>query len=182
MEVHIIHDSRRFERYESFMKQFQEHGIMDYMVWDATVLIHSVVESINESHKKIVRYAKEKELPMVCIMEDDIQFTAPDAWQYFLNNMPESFDLYLGCNYSIPIGQTKNVTGFHLYVISQGFYDRFLSVPNNVHIDTAMDELEGDYHFCYPYPALQSAGFSANNSAYSNYNSVLKPKDIYGRK
>jgi DNA polymerase III alpha subunit len=108
------------------MKQFQEQGILEYRIWDATVLVHSVVESINESHKKIVQYAKEKGLPMVCIMEDDILFTAPDAWQYFLNNMPESFDLYLGCTYVMPV-ELKKVTGFHLYTISEGFYDRFLS-------------------------------------------------------
>jgi hypothetical protein len=80
----------------------------------------------------------------------------------------------------VPV-ELKKVTGFHLYIISQEFYDRFLSVPDSVHIDVAMDDLEGDYHFCYPFPALQRAGFSANNSAYSNYNSVLKPKDIYGK-
>jgi len=88
---------------------------------------------------------------------------------------------YLACTYITPVS-LKKVVGFHLYIIHQKFYDKFLNVAPNVHIDTAMDDLDGDYHFCYPFPAIQRAGFSANNMAVVNYNSVLKDEDIYGGK
>lgn len=182
MIINIIHDDRRIERYQPLIQGLAEQGLteVDYVLWPAKILQSSVVCSINASHKMIVQWAKDNHLPQVCIAEDDLMFTAPDAWQYFLDNKPAEFDLYLACTYVVPV-KLKKVTGFHLYVVSEKFYDRFLSVPYNYHIDTAMDDLEGDYHFCYPFPALQRPGVSANNGgAFANYNSTLKPKDIYG--
>jgi hypothetical protein len=180
MKLHVIHDNRRIERYEPLMEGLWAQGITesDIVIWPAQVL-GDVVSSINASHKAIVRLAQQDELPLVCIAEDDLMFTRAGAWQYFLDNMPQSFDLYLGCTYVVPV-EIKKVTGFHLYIVHSKFYERYLNVPHDVHIDTAMDDVGGDYHFCYPFPALQRAGFSANNKAFSNYNSVLRPQDIYG--
>jgi len=42
-----------------------------------------------------------------------------------------------------------------------------------------MNDLGGDYKFCYPFPALQRSGYSFNNKAVVNYNTVLKDKDIW---
>lgn len=182
LKIHVIHDNRRIEREEPLHMEMHNQGLSrsDYVMWPASVL-GDVPSSINHSHKRIVEWAKIEELPMVCIAEDDLQFTATDAFEYYLKNMPKSFDLYLACTYITPVS-LKKVVGFHLYIIHQKFYDKFLNVAPNVHIDTAMDDLDGDYHFCYPFPAIQRAGFSANNMAVVNYNSVLKDEDIYGGK
>ena len=179
MKLHIIHDDRRIERYQPLLDELQAQGLTpdDYVIWPATVL-GLVVNSINASHKKIVEWAKLEQLPMVCIAEDDLQFTAAGAWQYFVGNIPKDFDLYLACTYVKPLA-SKKIVGFHLYIVHEKFYDKFLNVPPDVHIDTAMDNIEGDYHFCYPFPAIQRAGFSANNMAYANYNSVLKSEDLW---
>ena len=40
-------------------------------------------------------------------------------------------------------------------------------------------DMGGDFKFCYPFPALQRPGFSANNKAIVDYNKILEPKDIY---
>ena len=117
-------------------------------------------------------------MPFVIIGEDDLTFTSKTSWQYFLDNMPKEFDLYLACTYTPPISN-KKICGFHLYAVGQSFYDKFLSVPETLHIDTAMDDLGGDYVFCYPFPALQRSGYSANNKAVVNYNNTLSKEDIY---
>jgi hypothetical protein len=65
-------------------------------------------------------------------------------------------------------------------MVHEKFYEKFLSVPDDVHIDTSMDELKGNYVFCYPFAALQRAGFSANNRTVVNYNPILKNEDVYG--
>lgn len=162
------------------MKELSTQAINDFEIWDCVVL-PDVVESINASHKKIVLDAKEKKLPEVCIAEDDLMFSCIGAWDYFLKNKPVDYDIYLSSTYVVS-NPLKHVCGFHLYVVNERFYDRFLSVPNNSHIDTAMDELKGNYVFCYPFAALQRPGFSANNKAVVNYNSVLDPKHIYSGK
>jgi len=118
-------------------------------------------------------------MDMVVIGEQDLMFTAPDAWDYYLKQMPQSFDIYVACTYVPPISNNI-LCGFHLYTISKNYYDKFLSVDDNAHIDTAVSNLGGNFEFCYPFPCLQRPGFSANNGAYVNYNSNFNKNDIYG--
>jgi hypothetical protein len=119
-------------------------------------------------------------LPMACIMEDDIHFPASDGWRYYLANMPETFDLYSGGTYVNDSGNRNRLCGFHCYTVNETFYDRFLSIPDAVHIDSYMDEwVSGIYSVCRPMAALQRAGFSANNRCHVDYNTILNPNDIY---
>jgi hypothetical protein len=176
MKLHLIHDTRRIERFEPLINELFVQDIK-FQLWNP-VEAPTVVESINKSHKAIVRWAKEMGLERVAIGEDDIFFPAKDGWRFFLNLMPDDFDIYLASTYTPPI-TNKIICGFHLYVIDQKFYDKFLSVPDNVHIDTAISDMGGDFKFCYPFAALQRKGFSANNMAVVDYNGVLNESDIY---
>jgi hypothetical protein len=171
---------RRQERYEPLIKGLAEQGA-EYKLWDAVRRRESIVRSINESHKNIVRAAKEQGLPEVCIGEDDLMFTAAGAWQYFLEKKPppNEYDLYLGGTYIKPF-EPLFVQGFQLYFVSAKFYDRFLSVPDLEHIDTAMNDIEDrQYVLCRPIVALQRAGISANHGAFVDYNKYLSQEDLY---
>lgn len=175
--LNIIYDSRRSEKYEPLMNELAEQRIMNYKIWDC-IMLPSIVDSISESHKMIVRQALENGDEYCFIAEDDLMFSCKGAWDYYLKNMPNKFSLYLACTYVTPISNNI-VCGFHLYCIAKDFYQQFLDVPIGQHIDTYMNELKGDYKFCYPFPALQRAGFSANNRTICNYNALLKEEDIY---
>lgn len=178
--LNIIYDDRIVGKKQLLLNEFAEQGITDYKFWECIVL-PNVVESINASHKMIVRDAKERGLKEVCIGEDDLSFTCKGAWDYFLNNKPEQFDLYLWGSYLLPLSNNM-VCGFQLYIINESLYDRFLGTPNDVHIDTEMDKLNADIKFCFPFPALQRSGYSANNKAVVNYNDILTkhfPDHIY---
>lgn len=176
-QLNIIYDNRMIDRFEPLIKEMIDQGI-DFKLWDIVEDKNSVVRSINLSHKQIVLYAKIKGLKEVCIAEDDLMFTGKGAWQYFLKNKPEDYDIYLASTYIPPISNNI-ICGFHLYILNERFYDAFLSINENLHIDTAANELNGKFVFCYPFPALQRSGFSSNNRAFCNYNGVLKPEDIY---
>lgn len=178
MGINVIYDDRHPEDYERLLKEFEEQGITDFKFWDATVNKDSVVGSINRSHKRIIEWAKENNMPFVIVAEQDLKFTREGAWQYFLDNIPNSYDIYLSSTYVKDLYK-KVICGFHLYICHSKFYDTFLSVPNEVHIDSAMNDTGGDFHICYPYPALQRIGFSANNKSIVNYNSILSKEDIY---
>lgn len=178
--INIILDERRCERKELLLEEFRQQGITDYKFWDC-IILPDVVQSINASHKMIVSDAKERGLKEVIIFEDDAQFTCKGAWDYFLSQKPQNADLYLWGSYLLPL--TNNmVCGFQAYILFESGYDKFLSCPDNVHIDTEMDKLGLDIKFCFPFPILQRAGFSANNKAVVNYNDILYtsfPDHIY---
>jgi|SRR3954463_7399100 len=178
--IHIIFDNRQQHDYERLLGEFIRQGITSYRFWDCIRLDDSVIKSINESHKMIVRWAKENNFDEICIAEQDVFFPAKDGWEYFLKNKPKEYDLYLSSTYIRPVSLGL-LTGFHLYFVSKKMFDRFLSVPNDQHIDNAVCDLKGDYKICYPFAALQKPGFSANNREQVNYNKGcgLEDKDIY---
>ena len=178
MTINVIFDDRQPNDYERLIEEFALQGIRDYKFWSAVVDRNSVVASINASHRMVVQDAKDNGFKQCVVAEQDLMFTSPNSWKFFLDNKPEEFDLYLWGSYLVPL-TNKMVCGFQLYIIAEKFYDTFLSVDPNAHVYTEMDKLGGDYHFCYPFPALQRAGFSANNKAVCDYNAVLEEKYIY---
>lgn len=182
MKINIIYDSRRSEYYEPLIKTLSEQGITDYEIWPCLIL-PSVIESINLSHKLIVRDAKQKGLREVCIWEQDCMFTSPNGWKHFLEGIPPfPFDIYLAGTYGLdrPItGKTNKINGLHCYILRGRFYDTFLSTPDNQHIDTSLDNL-GIYYVDYPFTAIQRPGWSANSKAFSDKNMELKDEDVYG--
>ncbi len=160
------------------MKEFEQEGITQYKIWDIVEDSKSVVNSINLSHKRIVAWAKNEGLNEVCICEDDLCWSAKGGWQHFLSQKPERYSLYLWGSYIVPL-TNKCICGFQLYIVHSSFYDTFLSTPTNVHIDTHFDSVDGDYRFCYPFSGLQKPSWSANNRAVTNYNTALRPEDIW---
>lgn len=183
--MNIIFDARRSEKLDPLIGECIRQGIKDYEIWPC-LLMPDVVTAINQSHKMIIEYAKKNNLPEVCIAEDDLMFPHEDGWKYFLANKPKDFDVYIGGNYLInnpdeyqpPVMKVKEWVGNHLIIVHEKYYDRFLSVPDNHHIDTAQSGL-GDFYVCFPFPALQRSGWSSNNHAQVNYNAILKPEWIY---
>lgn len=185
MVINIINDERFPDDYPRLIGEFIKQTVIPkYKFWDCIMDKDSVVKSINASHKMIIKYAKDNKLPFVCVAEQDLQFTCDKSWEYFLRQMPKDFDVYLGCSYiknAIPNSDVVDnmICGFHLYIVNERYYDAFLSVPDDQHIDTAIGDLKGKFIFCKPFVALQRSGFSSNNNAIVNYNAVLNEEDIY---
>jgi hypothetical protein len=182
-KVNIIYDCRRSEKYEPIIAELKRQKITEYEIWPC-LLLPDVIHSINASHKMIVRDAMEKGLPEVCIGEDDLCFPSENGWQWYLKNKPPVYEIYVGGNYNSFARPAKHgairvegLIGFQLYCVHSRYYETFLNTPIDKHIDTAQ---HGKLMYaCYPFPALQREGFSANNKSVVNYNATLFPKDIY---
>lgn len=180
--VHVLYDPYR-PVVNSTIKKEIERQMLSAVWWTGIVAGGLPCVSINAGHKQIVRYAKHRELQQVTILEEDVMFTHPDSWAYYLDNMPKSFDVYLGGTYGLVPGIhrpviTTHITGLHCYTIHSRFYDRFLSVSDNAHIDVALDGL-GEYIVCYPMIALQHPGWSSNNKGKVNYNKTIPESFLY---
>jgi len=174
MRLNIILGKRK-ERLPKLLEELNKQGVIDYEFWDA-IYLPSIKASINAAHKQIVEYAMLSGWDEVCIAEDDLVFSSERSWKYFIDNKPEDFDIYLSMVY---LGQpdenniVESFTGMTLYVVHSRFYEKFLSVDSNEHIDRALGGL-GKFVVCNPFVALQRNGFSSNTGKVENYDSLLK--------
>ncbi len=181
MRLNVI--NARGDRRDNLLKELKSQNITDYELWDG-VFIPSIKASINAAHKQIVEYAKLAEWEEVCIAEDDLKATHPNSWNYFLQNKPADYDLYLSMIY---LGQpdenniVKDFTGLTLYCIHSRFYDKFLSVDPNEHIDHLDRALRGLGKFvvCNPFTFIQYNGRSSNTGKHEEYDSLLIGRNLY---
>jgi len=188
MIAHVILDHFSSAPNTTLDMELAEQGI-DAEIWIAEHDPNDVVGSIGRSHKKIIQHAKEAGLKQVCILEEDVMFLGPKAWEHFLYNIPKDFDLYLGGCYGLrqltyqriashegPV-EIHNFAGLHCYIINESYYDKFLSLPENKHIDDQPGM--GRFYVCSPFVALQHPGFSSNHKTKVNYNINIPKECLY---
>lgn len=171
-------------RRQSFMEEMATQRAK-YMVHDG-VIDRPPFKGIAKAHKKVIQYAKDMKMKMICVCEDDIKFTHPDSYKYFLKNMPEDFDMYMGLIYHGEISDTRRVMngfsgGMTLYIVKEQFFDTFLNVSENNHIDNNLGELAWDhkYYVCNPFVCTQSGGYSFNKKQILYYDEYLRGKTLY---
>jgi hypothetical protein len=179
-KLNIIRGNRT-ERHERLGREIATQGIL-VELWDG-IYLPSVKASINAAHKQIVQYAKIAEWEQVMIAEDDIRFSAPRAWDYYLYNMPKDFDLYLGGVFlgEPEAGIVKDFTGMTLYTVHQRYYDTFLAVPDDEHIDRALSAAGGLFRVCEPFVCFQYDGHSTNTGKWESYESLIKNRRFFGQ-
>lgn len=177
--VNVIHNTAQNERYKTLIDEFITQGITKYKIWPA---LHekTVIKSINLAHKQIIKWAKENSLPTVTIFEDDIKFTGNGAFDYFIQNEPPEYDLYLGGFFlgEIKDGLLKEFTALHCYTVHQRFYDTFLNTKDDIHLDQALSGL-GMFVPCDPMVAIQHNGWSSNSRQHCNFDPIFKNRKLY---
>jgi hypothetical protein len=160
-----------------------QNTFIHYRIWDAIEDKQIPFRGISQSHKIVVRYAKKKNLPFVIIAEDDFHFTCADSWQYFLNNMPYDYDLYLSCIYFGTISPADNTVadfaGNTLYAVHNRYYDTFLGLDEINHLDRAHAR-KGRFVVCNPFVAKQCESYSDNSRCVQNYTKHLEGRKFYG--
>lgn len=176
----IIHCSHHLERKKKLLKELATQGIESYNIWEGVYGKKSMVANINAAHKQIIQWAKDNGETKVLIFEDDIKFCDEGAFQYYLDNEPDDYDIYLG---GIYLGQIKDrivkqFTALHCYMVHERFYDTFLNAPDDRHIDHALTGA-GKYVVCDPMIAVQYDGWSDNSQKYCNYQIILESKNLY---
>lgn len=179
MIAHVIVNPFRPHTNTTLCDELERQGI-NAKIWQCINDSNNVVRSINLSHKQIVQFAVDHHLPQICIMEEDVWFPAKNGWQYFQQNIPEKFDLYLGGAYGLNYVALNNIqanpgaveinnfAGLHCYIINSSYYVKFLSLPEDKHIDDQPGF--GRFFVCSPFAALQHPGWSCNARQFVDYN------------
>ena len=174
MIANVISNPNRDRNYK------KELAGIEYIVWPA-ILEDKPWTGVSKAHKQIVSWAKYTNQSEVLIMEDDIRFTDPLSFQYFLSKKPETFNIYFGGVYrgTIKDGLVTHFSGMHCYIIQSHFYDTFLSADESKDIDNWLSEQPFDYNICYPMAAIQYNGWSDVNRRESNYDDLLIGKELF---
>lgn len=189
--VNVINLPRRTERLKSFIRQSDEQGF-DYRVWEGIIDLAATFRGISHAHRNIIINAKQMGLERCCVCEDDILFTAPNSWQYFLDNIPDSYDMYFASIYEGKIdennrlvkgvGANELLSGLTLYVVHSRFYDVFINIYDLDHRDKQIGMLADKYEFyvCPEFCAIQSNGYSDQKKKDCTYDHLLVGRKLFG--
>lgn len=180
MQINVIHNPFRVDRKVLLDSEAREHNLT-MRVWPSVQdPLNRPFRGINLAHKQIVRWAREERLPMVCVAEDDFHLTAPGAWEYFIQHIPEKFDLYLSGIYQGHIkgdGTVQDFCGLHLYIVNERFYDCFLGVNEMTNLDRAMAG-RGRFVVSDPFCAVQHDGWSDNKGRFACYGHLIANRKL----
>lgn len=183
MTINIINLKHRNKRKMDLIDHLYDMRV-NYKFWEGVFSPESMpFISISQSHRMIVKDAKEKCLDRVLIAEDDLRFSSQQSMKYFIDNMPQSFDLYFGMVYSGVIQDrrlTHGFSGMQFYLIHSRFYDRFLQAPDNKHIDIWLGEQCYKYEFIVsdPFICYGESGHSDNFNRQWVFNESKLPRNL----
>ena len=166
---HLVEKSlrNREERALSIVRQSKEQKFA-VQFWPGIIVENQPrYRNIVQAFKKIVQFAQDSRMLRVTIAEDDCVFTAPNALQYYLDNMPPVFDTYLGGVYSgtLKFADSKKslyyiqtgYSGHTLITIHRRFYDKILSFDESFHLDQWLGRFAHQhlYYVCRPFVVRQ---------------------------
>lgn len=175
----------RVKRILSVVEQSKKYGL-EVKFWEGITKDKFQLVNINASHRQIVADAKKRKLRYVCIAEDDFLLSAPGAWEYFIENIPNDYDIYFGGVYSAQVKEGRILNGFSgmtLYIVHERFYDFFLNIDPKDHIDKALGTFAHKkmYRIVQPYVVYQMSGFSDNHRRETSHNAFLDDMKLFGR-
>jgi hypothetical protein len=181
MTVNIIHLQHRTDRLVMLREELAKQNIGDFKIWGGIIDRDCPYAGISKAHKQIVKYARDENLEEVLIGEDDVHFVSAGAFDFFLRNKPVDFDIYLAGIYNGEIKTDNTVDDFAaltLYIVNRRYYDIFLGLPENTHLDRAM-RYTGRFVVCYPFAVTQHNGYSDNLKTYCNDDRYLLGRQLY---
>jgi hypothetical protein len=182
MTLNIIHLPQRNDRMEILLGELSSQHIVNFKLWDGIIDPDKTCSGISRAHKQVVHFAKENKFPEVLIAEDDLHFTAPGAFDFFIKNKPPDFDIYLGGishGKLDPENHVFDFAGAFFYILHSRFYDEFLDVSEDVHIDRGLRG-KGKYIVCDPFVVTEHPGFSDNTKSYWDSSIFFKNRKLFG--
>lgn len=183
MIANVISLENRQDRRTNIEKEAKEQGF-EIKYWPGIKdPLNRVFVGIAQAHKQIVRWAAMERLPEVCIMEDDCYFFAPGAWEYYLSQKPEDFDIYFGgvlWGDYVEENVVRDLCAMSMYIIHERFYPTFLDLPELNHIDRSLAG-KGKYVVCDPMVVSQREGYSDNKRIWASYDQYLVGKRLFGQ-
>lgn len=167
------------------MKELADQKIEDYTLWEGTYNPKNIKQCIAEGHHRIIQYAKDNNLESVFFGEDDMRFTSPNSYKYFISQIPKSYDLFFSIIYAGKIENNRVMNGFSggftLLNMHNRFYQTFLDMPTTEHVDRYCGNFchQYEYYVVPEYCAEQRGGMSHQLKRSMFYDAYLRDKTAY---
>jgi hypothetical protein len=176
------HYPHREEREKSVIEQMNMEGCQ-YKFWPG-IVANPRKTGINRAHRQIVQWAKDTNQQSVIIAEDDLLWYDKGAWKYYLDKMPEDYDIYLSSYYSGKANENniiQSFSGLTLYSVHSRYFDKYLAIPEHMHIDTGISLIGGKFVVCDKFVTKQMKSFSEQRGRIADDSGRHKGKPIYGQ-
>ena len=173
------------ERLKNLLIEIKEQGITEFTLVPGEYDPVNTKKAIHLGHRKIVQYAKDNNLNRIVIAEDDFCFTHPNSFNYFISQIPKSYDIFSGLVYSASMQENRIMNGgsgmTSLYIVNSRFYDFFLSMDIDNHVDRelALTAFKHEYFIVEQMCVTQRGGFSHQLRQNMWYDAYLEGKEMY---
>ena len=171
--------------------QFAKDNYMPFIIIaEDDILFMSKVREyetkIKQLKEKDANYAERKDY---LLSQIELAKKEPTAWQYFLDNIPEDCDIFLGMWYACDLVEGNRImdafSGMTLYLIRERFYDFFLGLPESIHIDRELGKHANQFKILFADQIVceQDGSYSSNvktTVGLAGYRSFLKGRKIFG--
>lgn len=185
--VACLHLWHRVEREGSLLKEIEgQSEPIQIAFFEGVHEKKNTKKAICEGHQRIVRFAQENNLQNIIICEDDLRFTSPNSFKYFLSQIPKSYDIFCAMTYVCTKKEGNRLLGpfsggLTLFSVNQRFYETFLNINPNVHLDRFLGEISPNFEMneCPLVPAYQSGGLSDNLKQVLFYDVYLENRELF---
>jgi glycosyl transferase family 25 len=197
--IFYINLDTRLDRKSFFENQMRMIGINNAKRFNA--IKHNIgAIGCSLSHLELLKYAKQQNMDHILIMEDDIMFTRPKLFVYYLNNFlikHKNFDVLLIAgnnmgeytrldNFCVKISKCQTTTG---YLVKSHYYDRLIQNYeegiNNLKLNSALLnkyaidqywtklQLYDRWYLLTPLTVTQKPDYSDIEKKEINYNNLM---------
>lgn len=185
--IACLHLDYRKDRESSLLKEIEgQSEPIQISFFEGVHEKKNTKKAICEGHQRIVKFAQENNLPNIIICEDDLRFTSPNSFKYFLSQIPKSYDIFCAMTYVCTKKEENRLLGpfsggLTLYSVHSRFYEAFLEINPNVHLDRYLGEISPDFEIyeCPLVPAFQSGGLSDRSNQVMSYEIYLEGRGIF---
>jgi hypothetical protein len=195
--VYVINLDRRPDRFESFNKELEKHGIEEverFSAIDGTTIMSNGIPllvgelGVLESHHQIIKKCIEDNVKNVLILEDDVYFTNEILkLDDYIKSVPSDWDfIYFGGNhvYGEPphlindkIIKLNFTVALQCVAINSSMFEIIDSIllKRKKQVDAYYAELHNRFNAYgfYPNMAKQTAGFSDIQNRYIDYSNFF---------
>lgn len=184
---HFIQRSRE-ERIISIVRQSKQMRF-SCRFWEGDTFRGNFIDArvgVSRTFRKIVQWAIDNGLHRVTIGEDDLLFSHPDAWKYYLDNIPRDYDIYYGSIYDGQISEGRIVSGYAghtLITINCRAFSFLLTADENLHFDRWIGKhcAEKKLVVCQPFVVTQiPTSYSDNHKAMASHAALIEGARLYG--